>query len=90
MGRLLIDRRSFEIDDADLVNLQSAIVQSLIAYGSVALALHGRDGEEHVVVGGTRPLSVQTDSPVAPSAVAIERMLDEVAMLGSIAVVARA
>ena len=87
MGQLLIDRRSYEVDDADLVNLQPVLMQALAAYGTVALAVHGRDAEEHVQIAGRRPLSLQISSAVSASGEVGERLLDELALLGSIAIV---
>ena len=87
MGQLVVDRRSYEIDDADLVNLQPVLMQALAAFGSVSLAVHGRDGEEHVMIAGRRPLSLQFSSAVAASGEVVERMLDELALLGSLAIV---
>ena len=87
MGRLSIDRRTYEIDDADLVNLQPVLMQALAARGSVALSVCGRDSEDHLLVAAERPLTMQVTSPVTANADMVERMLDELALLGSIAVV---
>jgi hypothetical protein len=90
MGQLLVDRRSYWIDDVDLVDLQPVLMHALASYGSVALAVHGRDGEEHVVVVGRRPLSLRFSTEVTANADRVERMLDEFELLGSISVVASA
>lgn len=87
MGHLLVDRRSYEIDDADLVNLQPVLLHALAAHGTVALGVHGLDAEEHVLIAGRRPLSMQVSSAVTASGEVVERMLDELALLGSITVV---
>ncbi|MEV8214672.1 hypothetical protein [Leifsonia sp. NPDC077715] len=87
MGQLLVDRRCYEIDDADLVNLQPVLMQALSLNRSVALAVHGRDGEEHVLIAGRRPLSLQFSSAVTASGEVVEQMLDELALLGSLTIV---
>jgi len=87
MGQLLVDRRCYEIDDVDLVNLRPVLMQALAANGSVSLAVHGRDEEEHVLIAGRRPLSLQFSAGVTASGEVVEQMLDELALLGSITIV---
>ena len=87
MGQLLGDGRSYEVDDADLVNLQPVLMQALAANGTVALAVYGRNAEEHVEIAGSRPLSLQISSAVTANGEVVERMLDELALLGSLTIV---
>ena len=87
MGELRIDDRSYEIDDVQLVNLQTALAQSLPLSPQVRVVIHDRQGEQHLVVDAVRPFAIHTRSEVWPSLDAVAWLLDELDLLGRIAVV---